>query len=494
MRGTILPLAIVGTMAGATSAVAAEQWTPVVRDPSVQEVPFDTGLFKPDPEYTVTYDPEAQIEIYGGKSPVDNARPPIEIGRGLYDPGVIGDGIQIFGPKNKLFPAFSVFGDLRAGIAFNDNGDREATVIGTRANLNFNLELTGTERIHMFWQPVSGGNFRWEIAGDDESDFQGQTDDEPTAFFFEGDLGAITSSIRDEYTSWDMPFAVGLVPMLLQNGVWMDDAFIGGAITPFVAQNSPMLDITNYDITFFAGWDKVTSRAFPDTTGGLAEHDAHIYGVTGFFDVAGGYAEAGYAYLNDRDDDTRGDRSYHSVTGAFSRRYQGVVANATRLVANFGQDEPPGGGTKTASGAMLISENAFITSSITLIPYANFFVGIDSPQKAAGDTGLLKNVGLSFETDGLTGFPRLDDSGHDAFGGALGIEYLFGLEQQIVGEFALQTPWDNQQGIDATQMALSARYQRPLTNRLIFRADAIYGWLFDLPNIAGVRAELRLKL
>lgn len=493
MRGSILPLAMAGTMAGVVPAVAAEQWTPVVRDPSVQEVPFDDELFKADPEYSITYDPESQIEIYGGKSPIDNPKPPIEIGRGLYDPGVIGDGIVLFGPKNRLFPAFSVFGDLRAGIAFNDNGNREATVIGTRANLNFNLELTGTERIHMFWQPMSNGNFRWEIGGDDESDFQGQTDDEPTTLFFEGDLGAITSSITDEYQSWDLPFAVGLVPLLFQNGVWMDDAFIGGAFT-IPAKNSPTLDITNFDITFFGGWDKVTSRAFTSAGGALAEHDADIYGMAGFFDVAEGYLEIGYAYLNDRERVPGGDQSYHSITGAFSRRYEGVVANATRLVANFGQDEPPGGGAKSASGAMLISENAFITSSITLIPYANFFVGIDSPQKAAGDTGLLKNVGLSFETDGLTGFPRLDDSGHDAVGGALGIEYLFGLEQQVVGEVAFQTPWDNEQGINAPQLALAARYQRPLTNRLIFRADAIYGWLWEAPNLAGVRAELRLKL
>ncbi|MEM1298137.1 MAG: hypothetical protein AAGH68_02575, partial [Pseudomonadota bacterium] len=81
MQGRILAGAIVGAMALAP-AKAAEQWRPVERDPSVQEVPFDSKLFKKDPEYSVTYDPEAQIEIYGGKKPVPNAKPPIEIGRG----------------------------------------------------------------------------------------------------------------------------------------------------------------------------------------------------------------------------------------------------------------------------------------------------------------------------------------------------------------------------------------------------------------------------
>ena len=156
MRCKVSTLAIVAAMA--TSPAFAAEWKPAERDPTVKEVPFDKELFKKDPEYSITYDPEAQIEIYGGKKPVDNAKPPIEIGRGLYDPGEIGNGIQIFGPKNQLFPAFSVFGDVRTAIAFNDNGQQEIAQVAATANLNFNLELTGTERVHMFWQPLKEGN------------------------------------------------------------------------------------------------------------------------------------------------------------------------------------------------------------------------------------------------------------------------------------------------------------------------------------------------
>jgi hypothetical protein len=491
MRGYQLPLAIVGTMAAAT-AMAAEQWRPVERDESVKEVPFDSELFKADPEYSVTYDPEAQIEIYGGKKPVPNAKPPIEVGRGLYDPGEIGDGLAIFGDKNRLFPAFSVFGDLRTAVAFNDNGQREAAIIAAAANLNFNLELTGTERIHMFWQPIDDIT-GFEFAGDDESDGVINERNEPTTLFFEGDLGAIVTGITDEYTSWDMPIAFGRVPLLFQNGFWFNDAFLGAAVT-IPAQNSPALDITNFDITFFAGWDEITSDAFTNNQGLAADHEADVYGVAGFFDVAEGYLETGYAYLHDSDQGSGGDQSYHNVTLAFSKRYFGKVANATRIIGNFGQDKAADG-SRTANGFLLVSENAFITPSITLIPYANFFIGMDTPQKVAGNNNLF-NIGLNFETDALTGFPRLDNTGHDAFGGAIGIEYLFGLEQQIVAEIAGQAPWDDREGIQNAQMGFQVRYQRPLTNRLIFRADAMYGLLFGSGNrdLAGVRAELRLKL
>lgn len=501
MRGRILIAAVAGAMA-ATSvtglALAAEQWRPVERDPSVQEVPFDDKLFKKDPDYAVTYDPEAQIEIYGGKKPVPNAKPPIEFGRGLYDPGEIGDGIKWLGDKNRLFPAFSVFGDLRTGVAFNDNGGREAAVGAVAANLNFNLELTGTERVHMFWQPLlNNGNTRLEFAGNDESDGFSEFGDEPTTLFFEGDLGAIATGLLDEYQSFDMPIAFGRVPLLFQNGVWMEDAMLGFAITPFNAQNSSALDITNFDITLFMGWDEVTSDAFTNNAGGKADHEADVYGAAGFFDVAEGYLELGYAYLDDSDHTSGGDQSYHNITLAFSKRYFGKIANSTRIIGNFGQKDPAVG-NKTASGFLLVSENAFITHSITLIPYANFFVGKDTPQsvaRAGAAGGILRNVGLSFESDNLTGFPKLNDTGHDAIGGAIGVEYLFGLEQQVVGEVAFQFPWDDEEGITDTEIGFGLRYQRPLTNRLIFRADAMYGLLTgNNRDLTGVRAELRLKL
>ena len=58
-----------------------------------------------------------------------------------------------------------------------------------------------------------------------------------------------------------------------------------------------------------------------------------------------------------------------------------------------------------------------------MIPYANLFVGLGNPQPLVdgNGAGILKNVGINFETDALTGFPKLDDSGSDAWGGAVGL-------------------------------------------------------------------------
>ncbi|MEM1277927.1 MAG: hypothetical protein AAGH74_15495, partial [Pseudomonadota bacterium] len=172
--------------------------------------------------------------------------------------------------------------------------------------------------------------------------------------------------------------------------------------------------------------------------------------------------------------------------------------NATRIIVNVGQD-PGAGFQETANGVLLISENSWITHlPLTLIPYTNFWLGVDATQSASRNGaagGVLKNIGLNFETDGLTGFPTLDATGIDTFGGAIGLQYLFSLEQQIVGEIAAVFPYDNRQGpAQDPQFGFGLRYQRPLTNRLIFRADAMYGHLLDDDDISGIRAELRLKL
>ena len=42
-------------------------------------------------------------------------------------------------------------------------------------------------------------------------------------------------------------------------------------------------------------------------------------------------------------------------------------------------------------------------------------------------TRYLKKYWHIVETDGLTGFPKLDDTGNDSFGGAIGVSYLFNL-------------------------------------------------------------------
>ncbi|MFT5171898.1 MAG: hypothetical protein ACI8W7_000062 [Gammaproteobacteria bacterium] len=483
----------------ALAVPASEQAKPSKMSKEAKPADVQEGGFRPDPTYEdKPYSAEAQLEIYGAKRALETPRPLLELGQRIYDSGPLRRSTTPFGAKNPVKPELTVYGDWRTALAFNDNGAKEIGQIATRLNLDIDLKLTGTERLHAFVRPLDrGGKFtRCEFAGNDEKDgceleFDGNID----ALFFEGDLGAIMSGINDHHHTYDLPFAVGLMPLLFQNGVWLEDAFTGLAFT-IPALNSRWLDISNMDITFFAGFDKVSSGGIINSQGQVADHDANLYGITAFIEAQGGYIELGYGLTDGIG--ALDEQSYNNFTAAFSRRYGNWLSNSTRIIWNTGQHRKSGT-RQTADGVVLLFENSWITSMpSTLVPYLNVFLGLDRPQSLARDAGaggILKNTGINFETDGLTGFPKLDDSANDAFGGAIGVEYLFSLDQQIVVELATVQVFGNRTGKVAPgdQYAVGVRYQRPITKAWLVRADAMYATRRRLDNLAGIRLELRRK-
>lgn len=472
---------------------------PPEMDPAVRRVAHDRTDYRPDPVYPdEPYDAEAQLEIYGGKRAVVAPRPMIELGFPQYREGPFGAGHDIIGSKNLVRPQFLVYGDWRTAVAFNDNGDTETGLVATRLNLDVDLKLTATERIHAFFRPLDqGGKFsRYEFAGNDRNQGDLVLDANVENFFFEGDLGSIHSGLADRYVDYDLPFTFGLVPMFFQNGIWVDDAFVGGAFA-LAARNSRQLDISNYDLTFFAGFDKVSNAGLQDPGGAtIADHAGNIFGMAAFADMREGHLEAGWGYIDDTRDAPQGDFSHHSLMAGWTKRYGGWLSNSTRVLWTLGQD-PSGGQTQTADGVALLLENSLVTSKpSTLVPYFNGFLGLDRPQPLArGGDGLLKNTGINFETDALSGFPKLDDTARDAWGGAVGVSYLFDLSRQIVAEVATVQPMSNAANAPGDQYALGLRYQFNLNgrDRWLLRTDAMYGLLENAPNIAGARVELRRK-
>ena len=468
---------------------------PAEMSDNARPIDYDDQFFSPNPEYAEKeYDVDEEMNIYGGKTHFDAPRPVIEWGYPLYKEGPLGQSYQFLGKKNELRPQFLIYGDLRTAVAYNDNGANELGQAAVRLNLDLDLKLTATERFHAFLRPLDdNGEFtRVEFSGDGD-DSELELDLEPETFFFEGDAAQIHSGLADKHAQYDLPFALGLMPLFFQNGVWVEDEFWGGAFS-IPARNSPKLDISNFDVTFFTGLDKVNSGAFLDQNNNQDEHEARLYGVTTFMDVNQGYLEAGYGFLDDRDD-SNGDFSYHNLTVAFTKRYFGKVSNSVRLIHNFGQS-PGDGFEKSADGYAVLIENSLITHKpSTLIPYFNLFYGSKRPQSLARKDGILKNTGINFETDGLTGFPKLDDSANGTYGAAIGIQYLFNLDKQIIAEVAAVNTHDEQanRNIDGDQYAFGLRYQKPLNDRWIFRADAMHGWLDDADDVFGARIELRRK-
>jgi len=464
-------------------------------DPAAQLVEYDRSRFRGDPAYDETWDAAQQQDIYGGKSPVNTQRPLLELGRELYREGPFQPGRSfLFGETNLVYPHLMVYGDWRTAAGYNaalDPDGEQFGQLGTRLNLDIDLKLTATERIHAFLQPFerNGDVTRYEFGERDEHEFN--LDGNLDALFFEGDGGALARGSDGTVSDFDLPFAVGLIPLLFQNGVWVEDAFTGFAFT-LPARNSKSLGISNYDVTFFAGFDKVDSGSL--LAEGSDDSDATLFGVTSFLDALAGYFEVGYGYAFG-EDATDGDDA-HNLTMAFTRRYGDWLSNSVRTIFNFGDG--------TDGGALVLLENSMITSSpYSRVPYLNLFAGLDRPQslaRAAGAGGVLKNTGINFEADTITAFPSLDATGHDAFGAAAGVEFLMGfddpdpaLRSQLVLEVAGQHPHGSDASAQGDEFALGARWQKPLSNRFIVRADATVGTLEDGDDYAAVRLEFRWK-
>ena len=445
-------------------------------------------LFRSDPQYDHSYDAMGQVGIYGAKRAVDPPRPPVEIGRQQYTSGSYEPSSTLFGKKNLLLPGLAVYGDWRTAVAYNKNNGSEIAQVATRLNLDVDFKVTATERLHAFFTPLQKNTqfTRFEFAGDDaDKDFSGEFDPDPQTLFLEGDFGSLYSGFSGQESYFDLPFTVGLFPLFLQNGIWANDAILGGAVS-LPAKNSAALGLSNFDITFFAGFDNVDNAGILE-----GDHDdANVYGVTAFVDAFKGYVETGYGLIQGRNE--KDGLLTHFLTAAYTRRYHNTVSNSTRVFVNFG-DDPEG----DSDGIAIISENSLITSlPSTLLPYANFFIGFGNPQPLVDgfNAGILKNVGINFETDALTGYPKLDDTASNAWGGALGLQYLFNLDQQLVFEVAMVQPFkDDDIGAEDSQYGLGVRYQIPLDHAWLFRADATYHFLDGEEDDFGIRSEIRRK-
>ena len=448
-------------------------------------------LFRSDPQYETSYNAQVQVDVYGAKKAVEPPRPLLELGRQQYTSGAYEASSTLLGEKNPLLPGLSIYGDWRTALAYNKNNGKDIAQVATRLNLDVDFKITGTERLHAFFTPLQkDAQFtRFEFAGDDTSgDFDFEFDPEPQTLFFEGDLGSIYSGFSGQEAAFDLPFTVGLFPLFLQNGIWANDAILGGAVT-LPAQNSKALGLANFDITLFGAFNDVDNAGIIGVDGD-DNNNTNLFGATAFIDAFSGYIETGYGLIDGRDDQE--GLLTHFVTGAYTRRYANTLSNSTRVFANFG-DDPAGDN----DGLAIISENSLITSlPSTLLPYANFFVGFGNPQPLVdgNGAGILKNVGINFETDALTGYPKLDDSGSNAWGGSIGLQYLFDLDEQLAFEIAMVQLFEND-GIGAqdAQYGFGARYQIPIDRAWLFRADATYQILEGDEDNFGIRAEIRRK-
>ena len=453
--------------------------------------PYDPFAFSTGPKYLdAPYRPQDALDVYTSKHANVTQRPWVELFRPLYDFGPIPRSSTILGETNLVNPRWLVYGDWRTAMAYVDNGGGGKGVLATRLNLDIDLQFTSTERVHAFVGPLDRNQdfTRFEF-GQGNAKFFDEFDADFDNLFFEGDLGALVGGATGQYAPFTLPFAVGYMPLVFQNGIWMEDNFLGAAVT-IPARNSAALQWCNFDVTFFTVFDELNSPAF-----GADDSAGAVYGATIFIEAYTGYIEAGYAFLQD---EIGLGRDYHNLGLSWTDRFRDWFSYSTRYILNVGQE--PNGGPQTADGSLFLLETSLITAQpYTVVPYANFFVGLDRPQSVGRNGnagGVLRNTGIVFESDFLTGYPTLDATANDVVGAAFGINLLGSniTHQWVVETAVLQTLGQNAtRNARGDQYGFGVRYQRPINNAWLIRSDAMYGVFEDANDVAGARIEIRHK-
>ena len=442
----------------------------------------------PLPVDELFHDSVAEQSVYDDKHPVPTQRPWIEWGRKFYGSGITPPSETWMGETNLVQQQLYLYGDYRTGIATGRNDFGRIDNWASRLNLDLDYRVTATERFHAFFGPLNRATqfTRMEYVND-EFEYQSFYNLNPVTAFFEGDLGAIFGGATGTSSPMELPVTAGLVPLVFQNGIWIEDA-VSGVAFAIPARHSRALNWANFDATFFAVFDQINSPAF-----GADNHAAQAFGTGWFIDAYDGYIETGYAYLNDRADL---GRSYHNMTASFTRRYFDKISNSVRVIVNAGQDLEKD--QRTADGTLLLIENSLVSHEpLTVIPYFNFFAGWDRPQsvaRAGVSGGVLRNTGMNFEIDGLNGYPTLDATGADTAGGAVGVDLIGDdFDRQLILEASYVTPHGDRSFINGDQYALGTRYQVAISHRSIIRFDTMYGWERGDEDIYGSRIEYRWK-
>ncbi|MCS7467974.1 hypothetical protein NZK35_15070 [Stieleria sp. ICT_E10.1] len=453
----------------------------VLHDPGMD---FSPMPLDPDACY---HDSGREAWVYDAKRDVPTQHPWVEWGRVWYGDGITPRGRDLFGPMNLVRPKFYAYGDFRTGIQAGRNAGGRADNWANRLNLDLDFQITDTERFHAFVGPLDKQNrfTRWEVI-DGDLHYRNEMNLTPATAFFEGDLGVMLGALGNQSSPFELPISAGLMPLLFQNGIWMEDA-VSGIAFALPAKHSRLLNWANFDVSFFAVFDQLNSPAFADNS------DAQAFGTAWFIEAYGGYIETGYAYLNHRNDDSL---SYHNATFSFTRRYFDRISNSVRVIVNAGQDRVRA--DRTADGGLLLVENSWITAApLTVVPYANVFYGWDRPQSVARagiSGGILRNTGINFDTDGLNGFATLDTSAADTAGGSIGVDLIGDdLDRQLLLELSYLTPHGDRAIARGDQYAIGARYQFPISNATLLRFDVMHGWREGDDDVYGTRMEYRWK-
>ena len=401
--------------------------------------------------------------------------------------GRLGEGLRIDLPTGATWrPKLWVFGTMRSAVQMADDGkDGNIFEWANRLDLYTQLSFTGTERILLGLRPLDEerSDTRTFLGADIRNDhFIEAWNAKIQTLFFEGDIGEIFSNAdKQDSDSLDWGFSVGRQPLLLQDGLLINETAIDAVTLTRNTLNGG--ENLNLRITSLFAWDHLNRRNQE------RDDDAWMAGLLSEIDFKPTTINLDMLYV----DDTEGD-SFHFGISA-SQRVK-AFHNTFNVVAHALMSLPVGEETEVAGqGGLLFVQTSWTPHGGENIVYGNAFWGIDDYTVAArspGVSGPLGRAGLLFSNPGIgTLASPLDNHAQDVVGVALGYQILFdGFDRQLVFEVGAR---HDTNGVDEAAIGVASRYQHAFGRHVILIVDAFFAQAETNDPAVGGRVEILIK-
>lgn len=401
------------------------------------------------------------------------------LGRGNIDEGILL-------PTGAIWqPALWVYGDIRTSVNFVEPGDKREEIqeIVGRTNLNFNLKLSGTERLFLQIQPInSKGAFTGYTINPENEDFEEQFNLDLTALFFEGDFGEIFPNIDPEdRDALDIGFSVGRQLIFFQEGIMFNDVIDSIGITRDTVIFPGVIDTR---FTGLFGWGDL------NRDDNAIDRDAKMLGIFTESDTPDSTVNFDFAYTF-ADKDNGGDGFYYGA--AATQRIRGINTSFRINRSEAINQEA----AAVSSGTLLFAELSMTPVPTNNVAYLDLFWGIDEYASAArGETagGPLGRTGLLFASAGLGRYPAaLGNRADDSFGGALGYQMFFNHDlTQLVTEFGVIENSKNKSIVEEG-VGFGLRFLHSFSGRYIVQTDGFAAYREERKQTLGLRTEFRVQ-
>ncbi|MGF1451975.1 MAG: hypothetical protein ACFB21_07885 [Opitutales bacterium] len=422
----------------------------------------------------------------------ERPQPIVELGENPFlGTGFIGPGFTT--PTGAQWqPLFIVYGEFRSALQYFESGqdDGHFAEWANRLDLFGNLYLTPTERFNIGFRPLDeNGEFsgyRFDDNSNDD-DFVNQINGMINTLFFEGDFGEIFPNLDpDDTRNLDYGFAVGRQPLLLQDGVLINDEVDSIGVT---RTSLFLFGSSAFRITGLFGWGEV------DRGNNIEDSSAWLGGIStsGDWDKHTLDVDALYSWS---DADT-GDQL--NVGASLIRRFGHLNAtlSVNGSVVTVEPDVAPPAGRNTAvdDGVLFLGQFSMTPPYTHDLVYLNTFLGVEnfrSIARSPATGGPLGRVGILFASVGLGryGAPLSNDA-DSSTGAAVGYQKFFnGGRQQLVAEVGGRVRYDDQPGDGA---AAGLRYQHALGQHVFLTGSSFVGYFEERDVRYGLRSEITVR-